>query len=156
MTNIETIDMANRSELARILARGKWCDGCVLTLCGTEGCADHIETWMGMECEGEENPPADNEPQQEAPAERNPDKTMINNAIADNVNHPAHYNRDGAMECIREMVVIFGYEATINFCKLNAWKYRYRASEKNGAEDMAKSDWYVKMVEELTAEAAYF
>ena len=156
MTNIETIDMANRSELARILARGKWCDGCVLTLCGTEGCADHIETWMGMECEGEENPPADNEPQQEAPAERTPDKTMINDVTTDNVNHPSHYNRDGAMECIREMVVVFGYEATINFCKLNAWKYRYRASEKNGAEDMAKSDWYVKMVEELTAEAAYF
>ena len=158
MTNIETIDMANRSELARILARGKWCDGCVLTLCGTEGCADHIETWMGMECEGEENPPAENvaEPQQEAPAERNPDKTMINDVTTDNVNHPSHYNRDGAMECIREMVVVFGYEATINFCKLNAWKYRYRASEKNGAEDMAKSDWYVKMVEELTAEAAYF
>lgn len=79
-----------------------------------------------------------------------------NNPPADNVNHPAHYNRDGAMECIREMVVVFGYEATINFCKLNAWKYRYRASEKNGAEDMAKSDWYVKMVEELTAEAGYF
>lgn len=156
MTNIETIDMANRSELARILARGKWCDGCVLTLCGTEGCADHIETWMGMECEGEENPPADNEPQQEAPAERTPDKTMMNDVTTDNVNHPSHYNRDGAMECIREMVVVFGYEATINFCKLNAWKYRYRASEKNGAEDMAKSDWYVKMVEELTAEAAYF
>lgn len=156
MTNIETIDMANRSELARILARGKWCDGCVLTLCGTEGCADHIETWMGMECEGEENPPADNEPQQEAPAERTPDKTMINNAIADNVNHPSHYNRDGAMECIREMVVVFGYEATINFCKLNAWKYRYRSSEKNGAEDMAKSDWYVKKAEELKSEAGYF
>ena len=156
MTNIETIDMANRSELARILARGKWCDGCVLTLCGTEGCADHIETWMGMEGEGEENPPADNEPQQEAPAERHPDKTMINDVTTDNVNHPSHYNRDGAMECIREMVVVFGYEATINFCKLNAWKYRYRASEKNGAEDMAKSDWYVKMVEELTAEVGYF
>lgn len=153
MTNIEIIDMANRSELAKILARGKWCDGCVLTLCGTEGCADHIETWMGMECEGEENPPADNEPQQEAPAERTPDKTMINNPPAETVNHPKHYNRDGAMECIREMVVVFGYEATINFCKLNAWKYRYRASEKNGAEDMAKSDWYVKKVEELTAES---
>ena len=81
---------------------------------------------------------------------------MINNVTADNVNHPAHYNRDGAMECIREMVVIFGYGATINFCNLNAWKYRYRASEKNGAEDMAKSDWYVKIVEELTAEAGYF
>ena len=81
---------------------------------------------------------------------------MINNVTADNVNHPAHYNRDGAMECIREMVVIFGYEATINFCNLNAWKYRYRSSEKNGAEDMAKSDWYVKKADELKSEAGYF
>ena len=77
MTNIETIDMANRSELARILARRGWCDSCLLGFCDTKECFNHIETWMGMECE--DNPPAENvaEPQQEAPAVRNPDKTMI-------------------------------------------------------------------------------
>lgn len=139
MKNIETIDMANKTELAKILARQKWCDDCAFTSCGTKKCADYIKAWMDKECEAEENPPAENvaEPQQETP---------------ETVNHPKHYNRKGAMECIREMVVVFGYEATINFCKLNAWKYRYRANEKNGAEDMAKSDWYVKQVEELTAE----
>ncbi len=26
----------------------------------------------------------------------------------DMVNHPAHYNRDGAMECIDEMITVFG------------------------------------------------
>ena len=60
MKNIETIDMANKTELAEILARRKWCEGCALTACGTKGCADYIKTWMDKECEGEENPPADN------------------------------------------------------------------------------------------------
>ena len=65
------------------------------------------------------------------------------------VNHPAHYNRDGAMECIEEMVVLFGVEETKSFCKLNAWKYRYRAADKGGEEDMKKSDFYIRMYKEL-------
>lgn len=73
MKNIEAIDMANKTELAKILARRKWCEGCALTSCGTKGCADYIKTWMDKECEAEENPPSDNEPQQEAPT-----KTMTN------------------------------------------------------------------------------
>ena len=69
MKNIETIDMANKTELAKILARRKWCEGCALTSCGTKGCADYIKTWMDKECEAEENPPADNEPQETIPLE---------------------------------------------------------------------------------------
>lgn len=67
----------------------------------------------------------------------------------DNVNHPFHYMREGAMECIDEMVTLFGIEEVKSFCKLNAWKYRYRANEKNGLEDMKKSDWYIKKYREL-------
>ena len=167
MTNGDKIKSMDNAELAKVLCQSKEFDKCnycsYLTsdtlYCHKESCVDGIKAWLDAPSANEpENPPADkvDKPQQEAPAERNPDKTMINNAIADNVNHPAHYNRDGAMECIREMVVVFGYEATINFCKLNAWKYRYRASEKNGAEDMAKSDWYVKKADELKSEAGYF
>ena len=52
------------------------------------------------------------------------------------VNHPAHYKRDGAMECIDEMLLLFGKEEVMSFCKLNAWKYRYRAMDKNGQEDI--------------------
>ena len=59
------------------------------------------------------------------------------------VEHPKHYNREGAMECINEMVLIFGIEETMIFCKLNAWKYRYRE------EDLKKSDWYIRMYEKL-------
>lgn len=67
-----------------------------------------------------------------------------------NVEHPKHYNREGAMECIDEMVVIFGLEDTLAFCKLNAWKYRYRAADKNGEEDLKKSDWYINKYRELS------
>lgn len=59
------------------------------------------------------------------------------------VNHPKHYGREGAMECIDEMRHVFGLEATMNFCLLNVWKYRYRAAAKGGDEDLAKSDWYL-------------
>src|SRR5574344_1782783 len=70
MTNIEIIDMANKSELTKILARQKWCDDCAFTSCGTKACADYIEAWMDKECEVEENPPSDNESQQEAPTKK--------------------------------------------------------------------------------------
>lgn len=65
------------------------------------------------------------------------------------VNHPKHYGREGAMECIDEMVLVFGVESTMNFCLLNAWKYRYRAADKGGEEDMKKSDWYMAKYAEL-------
>ena len=67
----------------------------------------------------------------------------------DNVNKPKHYMRDGAMECIDEMLLVFGRSDVMTFCLLNAWKYRYRAADKNGAEDLAKSDWYLRKYKEL-------
>ena len=67
----------------------------------------------------------------------------------ENVNHPKHYNREGGMECIDEMILVFGKEAVQNFCLCNAWKYRYRAADKNGEEDLKKSDWYLNKYEEL-------
>lgn len=67
-----------------------------------------------------------------------------------NVEHPSHYNREGAIECIEEMILAFGKEKVADFCLCNAWKYRYRAADKNGIEDLKKSDWYMKKYEELT------
>lgn len=69
--------------------------------------------------------------------------------MSEMVNHPSHYNREGAMECIDEMAAIFGIQATMDFCLLNAWKYRYRASDKGAEEDLKKSDWYVSKYLEL-------
>lgn len=76
------------------------------------------------------------------------------------VNHPKHYNREGSMECVDEMLLIFGRDAVKHFCLCNAWKYRYRAADKNGEEDMKKSDWYLRKYKELcdrgrTAEYEY-
>ena len=73
----------------------------------------------------------------------------------DAVDHPKHYNREGAMETIDEMVLLFGKQETMIFCKLNAWKYRARATMKGGEEDMQKSDWYIKKYEELQGLSEY-
>ena len=64
------------------------------------------------------------------------------------VNHPNHYN--SGMECIDEMLMIFGEEAVAHFCLCNAWKYRYRAVAKGGQEDIDKSHWYIAKYKELT------
>lgn len=67
----------------------------------------------------------------------------------DNIDHPKHYV-GRKHECIDEMETIFGLRDTIAFCKLNAWKYRYRAGYKgNYEEDMAKADWYIDKAIEL-------
>lgn len=68
------------------------------------------------------------------------------------VEKPKHYNREGAMQSIDEMILLFGIEETMSFCKLNAWKYRYRALDKNGEEDLKKSDWYLRKYKELQSQ----
>ena len=74
---------------------------------------------------------------------------LVFNPPSNAVDHPGHYNREGAMECIDEMVLIFGKDAVMHFCLCNAWKYRYRAADKNGLEDLKKSDWYLTKYNEL-------
>ena len=68
----------------------------------------------------------------------------------DNVNHPAHYQ--GKNECIDVMVAMFGKEAVKHFCMCNAYKYRFRADRKNGAEDIEKAEWYERKLIELGGE----
>lgn len=70
-------------------------------------------------------------------------------AEEDLVNHPHHYAENGAMECIDEMILLYGEEAVMNFCLCNMHKYRYRANMKGGAVDKQKSDWYVAKYKEL-------
>lgn len=70
----------------------------------------------------------------------------------DVIKHPNHYCRDGAMECIDEMVLVFGKEVVKHFCLCNIWKYRYRSSAKNGEEDIKKSDRYIQMYERLCSD----
>lgn len=73
----------------------------------------------------------------------------VSEPAPDMVNHPSHYCQEGSMECIDEMVAVFGREAVMHFCLLNVWKYRKRAVFKNGEEDLKKSDWYMKKYIEL-------
>ena len=67
----------------------------------------------------------------------------------DVIKHPNHYCREGAKECIDEMVLLFGKEVVKHFCLCNIWKYRYRSNAKNGQEDIEKSDQYVRIYERL-------
>ena len=67
------------------------------------------------------------------------------------VNHPFHY-KGNKFECIDVMLDTFSKEEVKAFCKLNAFKYLYRANKKNGMEDMKKAEWYIKKYNELTKE----
>lgn len=67
----------------------------------------------------------------------------------DMVNEPPHYKQH-VMQCIDEMVEVFGADAVIDYCKCNVWKYRYRAPFKDDAdEDNMKSDWYMHAMRDL-------
>lgn len=56
--------------------------------------------------------------------------------------HPTHYNQ-GKLECWDAMEAAFGKEAVMTFCKLNAFKYLWRADNKNGLEDIEKAINYL-------------
>ena len=64
------------------------------------------------------------------------------NIKEDVINHPKHYEH--GIECIDEMILLYGRDETMSFCKLNSHKYRKRALDKGGREDQDKSVWYVK------------
>ena len=55
---------------------------------------------------------------------------------------PAHYWKHRT-ECISEMALVFGLEAVKMFCKLNVWKYRYRAKDEI---DELKADEYIDII----------
>lgn len=144
MTNRDKINALSNRELADLWDYIKSdCAGsnCVFNACPDCGgdCLKGFEAWLGLECKAEENPPAD-EPQQEAPAERNPDKTMINNAVTDNVSHPSHYTF-GKIE-----VIDFIEDKKLGFHLGNAVKYISRAGRKDAdktVEDLRKAVWYI-------------
>lgn len=71
--------------------------------------------------------------------------------MADNVNHPAHYET-GKFECIDVMVEVFGAEKVAAFCECNAFKYLYRCENKHETpqEDWKEARWYINKALELT------
>lgn len=74
--------------------------------------------------------------------------------MADNVNHPSHYQSKCGLEAI-DVIKAFtedlvGEEA---FCTGNAIKYICRWKSKNGVEDLKKAKWYIDhLIEQLEKE----
>lgn len=66
----------------------------------------------------------------------------------DPVKNPAHYTA-GGIDCIDAMQAAFGKNEVMSFCKLNAFKYIWRAGKKNVAcdsalQDAQKAHWYLE------------
>ena len=70
----------------------------------------------------------------------------INNPVS----HPVHYTDGCGFECIEMMEMVFGKDAVIDYCVANAFKYIWRHKQKNGTEDIAKAEWYLKYACKLT------
>ena len=64
------------------------------------------------------------------------------------VDHPSHYN-NGSIECIEAMLSAFTSDEVAAFCKLNAFKYIWRATSKGQIEDMEKAQWYLNKYLEI-------
>lgn len=65
------------------------------------------------------------------------------------VNHPRHYNLY-PIEAIEMMASIWGFERTVDFCYMNAFKYRMRLGMKDNIEqDLKKEQWYLNKATEL-------
>ena len=117
MTNRDKFDNLSNAELAKILVKGEWCDGCegcALKICSTEECVELVRMWLEGKCK--DNPPADN------------------------VNHPSHYT-SGKIE-----VIDFIEDKELGFHLGNAVKYISRAGRKNPdkiVEDLQKAVWYI-------------
>lgn len=79
----------------------------------------------------------------------------INNSIGNSaetnndVHHPKHYNQ-GNIECIDAMLSAFTTEEVMAFCKLNAFKYIWRADNKGKEKDAEKAQWYINKYIELS------
>ena len=65
--------------------------------------------------------------------------------------YPIHYQSYASnnIECIDAMQAAFGDEAVSDFCKLNAFKYIWRASSKGKNTDISKAIWYLNKYLEL-------
>ena len=69
--------------------------------------------------------------------------------MADNVNHPAHYESSTSIECIEAIELMFGPQIVYDFCLCNAFKYVWRHKHKNGLEDLQKARRYTDKAMEL-------
>jgi len=73
--------------------------------------------------------------------------SMLEGALDDSVNRPAHYNQSG-IECIDAIHAALGPEGFRNYCTGNALKYVWRHPYKNGKEDVEKAIVYLTWLAE--------
>ena len=144
MTNRDKINALSNRELADLWNNIKR-DACASNNCVFNDCPDcggdclkGFEAWLGLECEAEENQPAD----------KHVDLHKVADEVTrDNVNHPDHYNH-GKIE-----VVDFIEDQHLGFHLGNAVKYISRAGRKDPArtvEDLRKAAWYLnRQIERL-------
>ena len=65
--------------------------------------------------------------------------------VHDPVNSTLHYKRDD-IECIYAMKQTTSEEGFAEYCRLNAFKYIWRANNKqNKEQDIQKAVWYLRM-----------
>lgn len=80
---------------------------------------------------------------------------MKDNNNYDFVNHPSHYNKYD-IEVLDMMERIWGRDALIIFCRMNAFKYRMRMGEKPTSsieQDLAKEKFYLDYANRLIQES---
>ena len=71
--------------------------------------------------------------------------------MSDPVNNPAHYANagDGGIECVDAIRAALGEQGFMCFAAGNVMKYVWRASRKNGKEDLRKAQVYLEwMIQE--------
>lgn len=93
MTNRKRFDNLSNAELAKILVKREWCDGCeggALKICSTEECVELVRMWLERKCK--DNPPADNEPQETIPLEVSVDLRKVAKEIVSECKE--HYPND--------------------------------------------------------------
>lgn len=73
--------------------------------------------------------------------------------MADNVNHPAHYNT-GTIEVINYIKDKLNYESFTGYLTGNIIKYISRYKFKNGVEDLEKARWYLNYLIDYIKEAS--
>lgn len=67
------------------------------------------------------------------------------------INHPDYYNLPSKKECIEQMLEDYGGRITATFCLTNAYKYLYRAGNKESSSyenDIEKARWYFNFVQD--------
>lgn len=67
--------------------------------------------------------------------------------MEENVFEPAHYVKEGGVECIDVMVQLYGSERVREWAEITAFKYQWRQGNKEGnssEQDKMKSIWYTR------------